>query len=138
MSPPRLPQCLLSRDHSQQPDRGSMAGLGAAPQLLLLQLLSLAQAQGVGRGKLGRQGLGVRQAGPVLAQTGRREGAGAAAASPGPCLGWRGPARWGSWEAGMWGPGEGGGFLLRPREEFLQAAAGERPWNLESEVNYLS
>lgn len=115
-----------------------MAGLGAALQLLLLQLLSLAQAQGVGRGKSGRQGLRVSQAGPVLAQTSQREGAGAAAASPGPAWGWRsqrgggaGRLRWGSWEAGMWGPGEGGGFLLWPREEFLQAAVGERlPWNL--------
>ena len=66
---------------------------------------------------------------------------------PGPCLGVCSPLRqpessplveepawwWqdGGYGMGFWGPGAGGGFLLWPREEFLQAAVGERlPWNL--------
>lgn len=37
----------------------------------------------------------------------------------------------GDYGMGFRGPGAGGGFLLWPREEFLQAAVGERlPWNL--------
>lgn len=108
-----------------------MAGLGAARQLLLLQLLSLAQAQGVGRGKSGRQGLRVGQAGLVLAQTRQREGAGAAAASPGPAWGWRSQLGGGAGRLGCGVQEREGASRYGPREEFLQAAAGERlPWNL--------
>lgn len=93
-----------------------MAGLGASQQLLLLQLLSLAQAQGVGRGKSGRQGLRVSQAGPVLAQASKGKelglqlplsalpGAGGASVVEEPAWGEEG----GSWETetgelGGWG-----------------------------------
>lgn len=63
-----------------------MAGSGAAQLPLVLQLLSLVPAQGMGTGKSGS--LGSAGQDPVLAQTSLREGAGTEVASPDPCLGW--------------------------------------------------
>lgn len=114
-----------------------MAGSGAALLPLVLQLLSLVPAQGMGTGKSGSVGSAGQD--PVLAQTSLREGAGVEVASPDPCLGGSlcppmdgGASLVGrTWEAEAWGPGEGGGFLLGPLEEFSLAAVGERlPWNL--------
>lgn len=140
MSPPRLPQRLLSRDHRQQPGGASMAGCAAALLPLVLQLISLTPAREMGRGKSGHRGLRGGRAGPCPGsdQSERmRWGRGCLSR---PCRGVSPPASvlpsmeesawWGSSEAEAWGPEEGGGFLLWPPQEFLQAAVGERlPWN---------
>lgn len=123
-----------------------MAGATAALLPLVLQLMGLALAPGMGRGKSGRLGLGVSRVGPTSGSARSASAAGAGGCLPEAAFGCvrpseppessllvEEPAWWGSREtrAGVWGPRSGRGFQLWPREEFLQAAVGERlPWNL--------